>query len=313
MHPDDVERVRAIDEETTRTGDPYRAEYRAICKDGSIRWVRDEAVLIRNDDGEPLFWLGFLLDITDLKLAEFEATEALESLQAANDELARVSKAKSEIVSLISHEFRTPLTSIQGYSELLVDETLSFDEVRQFATTINTNARRLTRMIGDMLDIDRLESGRTELRWQNVDLNEVVDDVVDNVRLTSPHHTFESRLDPTLPLIHGDLDLLIRVVTNLVANAVKYSPAGGEITLTTSQTTDAVELTVADQGLGIPDEALESIFARYTRISRPEQANIDGTGLGLPIAREIVSLHNGSIWAEHGQAGGSVFHVVLPK
>ncbi len=312
MHPDDREGVRKHHDETTVSGAPYRAEYRMLAKDGRQIWVRDEAVLVRGDDGEPLYWLGFLFDITDLKRAEAEVTDALAGQLAANVELARVSEAKSEIVSMISHEFRTPLTSIQGYSELLIDETLTPEEIRGFAATINANARRLARMIQEVLNLDRLESGQVEPRRERVNLNEITDDVIDSLRSTTGRHTFVTHFDPELPLITGDSDLLAQVVTNLVANAIKYAPAGGAVTLSTERRPDAVQLTVSDEGLGIPDDALETIFSRYSRIQRPEQQHIEGTGLGLPIARQIVELHGGSIWAESRRDTGARLHVLLP-
>jgi PAS domain S-box-containing protein len=314
MHPDDRDWVIAIDQETNVTGEPYRAEYRLITADGRTVWIRDEAVLVHDEQGAPLYWLGFVLDITDLKRAEGELTEALEGQRAANIELERVSRAKGEIVSVISHEFRTPLTSIQGFSELLIDETLTREEIGRFATTINTNAQRLARMISDVLDLERLESGRSDLRQVPVDLNGVAVDVVESLQPTTSDHVILLQLDGDLPRVLGDPDLLTQVVTNLVGNAIKYSPSGGSITIATEERPATVELWVKDEGLGIPDVALETIFARYTRLARPEQHAIEGTGLGLPIARQIVEMLGGKIWAERPADGvGALFRVELPK
>ncbi|MBA2520408.1 MAG: PAS domain S-box protein [Chloroflexia bacterium] len=313
MHPDDHDRVVAIDRESSLTGEPYRAEYRVFAADGRMMWFRDEAVLVRDEtDGSPLYWIGFLLDITDQKRAEEEVHAALAGQRAANHQLARASNEKSEFLAVISHEFRSPLTSIQGFSELIVDESLTAEEARGFAATINTNARRLARMISDLLDLDRLESGQITVQRIPVSLRQVVDDVIASFGPTASHHQFVTRFDPAPPPLVGDPDLLIQVVTNLIANAIKYSPAGGQIIVSTSHQAGTVRLSVRDHGLGIPEVALETIFSRYARLPRPEQKDIVGTGLGLPIARQIVGLHHGTIWAEAPAGGGSMFIVELP-
>ena len=313
MHPDDMERVREIDRRTDHTGEPFRAEFRIITKDGRVLWVRDQADLVHDDQGRPQFWIGFILDITELKQAEADAAVALDGQRTAYQELERLSNAKSDFLSMISHEFRTPLTSIQGFSELLISETLTTKEALSFAQTINSNAQRLARMIGDVLDLDRLEAGQLELRPTSVDVNEIVREVLESLQPTAAGHTLAAELDPGLAPIVGDPDLILRVVTNLVANAIKYSPNGGPVTVTISQDHVSVQVAVIDQGLGVPAADLETIFTRYARLARPEQANITGTGLGLPIARQIIELHGGRIWAEHNASGGSIFRFVLPK
>lgn len=313
MHPDDTDRVNEIDRRTDRTGGPFRAEFRIITKDGRVLWVRDQADLVHDEQGRPQFWIGFILDITELKQAEAETAAALAGQQAAYRELERLSNAKSDFLSMISHEFRTPLTSIQGFSELLASESLTPEEVLSFAQTINANSRRLARMIGDVLDLDRLEAGQLELRSGSADLNEIVREVLQSLRPTVAGHALVAELDDRLAPIVGDPDLILRVVTNLVANAIKYSPDGGLVTVTTAQDEVSVRVGVTDQGLGVPVEDLETIFTRYARLARPEQGHIAGTGLGLPIARQIVELHGGRIWAESSGSGGSVFRFELPK
>jgi signal transduction histidine kinase len=233
-------------------------------------------------------------------------------LQTANLELEQVSTAKSDFVSTISHEFRTPLTSIQGFSELIANEAESLAEAQAFAQTINQNALRLARMVGDVLDLDALESRQREVQHELLSLNQIVARVLEAMQSMVASHHIVVELAPALPLIRGDADLLERVVTNLVANAIKYSPADGVITLCTAPREDGVELTLADQGLGVPKAFRESIFSRYGRIARPEQLGIEGTGLGLPIARHILESHNGRIWVNGNIPAGSIFHVVLP-
>jgi PAS domain S-box-containing protein len=313
VHPDDRERLIASDQAVIDGRGIQEVEFRIITADGHVIWLQDRAQLVFGPDGQPLYWLGFMVDVSDRKRAEGETVAALERLRAANSELERLSKAKSDFVSMISHEFRTPLTSIQGFSELLTSELLTPAEISDFATTINENAVRLARMIGDVLDLDRLEAGQTELRPTTVNIAEIVTMVLHSFRPTASGHAFITRFDGDLPGVTCDADLIIRVLTNLVANAIKYSPAGGAVTISVSGTDRCIRVSVADEGLGVPVTDLETIFERYARLTRPEQATIAGTGLGLPIARQIVELHGGRIWAESAGTGGTAVHFELPR
>ena len=227
-------------------------------------------------------------------------------------EIEQLSKLRSEFVSIVSHEFRTPLTGIQGFSEMMRDESLSMPEMREFAGDINKDARRLARLITDMLDLDRMESGRMTLNSEPVDLNRIVSETATQFRLSAADHPIKLDLDASLHAMLGDPDRLTQVVTNLVSNAIKYSPAGGAVELRTARTGSTVTLTVADHGIGIAPEELEKIFDRYARIDTTQTRTIQGTGLGLPIVRQIVHLSEGTVWATSELGRGSVFHVRLP-
>src|SRR5262249_33424612 len=174
------------------------------------------------------------------------------------------------------------------------------------------DAKRLTRMINTQLALDRLQSGQIELDLERVQVNYVLTAVVDLTRTTAPDHCFVLDLEPMLPPVNADRDRLIQIVTNLLNNAVKYSPDGGEILLRTRCDGDRVHLAITDHGLGIPAPALERIFEPYTRIETGPGGRVAGTGLGLPIVRQIVTLHGGRVWAESEPAEGSTFHVTLP-
>ncbi len=248
----------------------------------------------------------------DQAAAALTTVEAFARQREAVEQLERLNRAKSEFVSIVSHEFRTPLTGIQGFSEMMRDEELTLEEMREYAGDINKDAQRLNRMIDEMLDLDRMESGRMTIHPERMDLNAVVDEAVDRVRPNAPNHTLSVDLQPELPPIHADRDRLTQVASNLLNNAVKYSPTGGRITVTTRADHDQVRLDVRDEGLGIPPDALETIFERYSRVDSQATKDIPGTGLGLPIVRQIVQLHGGKVWAESELGRGSVFHVVLP-
>ena len=267
--------------------------------DRAREWTADDVRLIESVGQE-------------LRVA-ISAAEAFGRQRAAVAELERLNRAKSDFVSIVSHEFRTPLTGIQGFSEMMKSEDLTLDEMREYAGDINKDAHRLNRMITEMLDLDKMESGRMQLHREIVALNEIVAEAVDNVRPNAPGHPVALKLDPMLGEMNGDRDKLTQVIANLLSNAVKYSPHGGDIVVTTRVEGNTAHLVVRDHGMGIPKEALESIFERYGRVESRATRHIQGTGLGLPIVRQIVQLHGGTVWAESSVGEGSVFHVTLPR
>ncbi|MEK6226960.1 MAG: GAF domain-containing sensor histidine kinase [Chloroflexota bacterium] len=241
------------------------------------------------------------------------AAEAFEQQRLAVAELEQLNRAKSDFVSIVSHEFRTPLTGIQGFSEMMQSEDLTLEEMREYAGDINKDAHRLNRMITEMLDLDKMESGRMEIHHEPVDLNAIVTEAADHMRPNAPRHPLTLRLDPMVGEMSGDRDKLTQVMTNLLSNAVKYSPGGGEIVVSTRVEGNAAHVVVRDHGMGIPKAALETIFERYGRVESLATRHIQGTGLGLPIVRQIVQLHGGSVWVESTVGEGSVFHVTLPR
>jgi signal transduction histidine kinase len=245
--------------------------------------------------------------------AALSMAAAFEQQRIAVAELERINRAKSEFVSVVSHEFRTPLTGIQGFSEMIRDEDFTMEEVKEFAADINTDAKRLSRMITDVLDLDRLESGRQELhREAGVDLHEIVDDVVDLTQPNAPDHHIVTGLDPMVPKLTVDRDAVTQVVTNLLSNAIKYSPRGGDVVVRTRQEDETVRISVQDHGMGIPADMLDTVFERYTRVETDQARHIQGTGLGLPIVRQIVEMHGGRVWVESQIGEGSTFHFTLP-
>ncbi|GCE47319.1 PAS domain-containing protein [Thermosporothrix hazakensis] len=243
--------------------------------------------------------------------AQQERDQALQALRDANEELERLNRMKSNFVSIVSHEFRTALTGIQGFSEIMRDSELSAMEVKEYAADIHADARRLVRMINNMLDLDRLESGRLRLNLGWLDLNAIIIEVVNRLRQSAPKHHIRLRLAKALPIILGDRDKLTQVVVNLLNNAIKYSPGGGEIVIGSILEGSMIHVYVKDNGLGIPDDELERIFERYTRVETMGTRFIQGTGLGLPIVKEIVQLHGGEVWAESAVGEGSVFHFTV--
>jgi signal transduction histidine kinase len=185
------------------------------------------------------------------------------------------------------------------------------DEVKSYAGEINKDAERLNRMINDMLDLDRIEAGRLTLRVEPVDVNLVLQGAVDRAHASSEVHQFTTALDPSEPIVHCDADRLAQIISNLLTNAVKYSPDGGVIEVDSRVTEGFVEVSVRDHGLGIAPEFAKRLFSRYERYEKTS-GKVIGTGLGLAIARQIVEMQGGRIWVDTTVGEGSEFHFTLP-
>ncbi len=236
----------------------------------------------------------------------------LRQQRIAMENLTRLNKVKSDFVSVVSHEFRTPLTGIQGFSEMIRDESVTMEEAKDFANDINVDAHRLSRLITEMLDLDRMESGRMTTNREHVDLAASIRETAERMGATATKHQIVVQIDPSLPKIWADRDRVTQVLTNLISNAIKYSPDGGTITIAAVTDKTMAHLTVCDQGMGIPSGSLEEVFDRYSRLHTTKTRTIQGTGLGLPIVREICKLHGGHAWVESMVGAGSTFHVTLP-
>jgi signal transduction histidine kinase len=291
--------VIAVAATPVRVGGRFAASLAFVHTDRPREWTADDARLIES--------------VAQELRGAIAAAEAFEQQRAAVAELEQLNRAKSDFVSIVSHEFRTPLTGIQGFSEMMQSEDLTLEEMREYAGDINKDAHRLNRMITEMLDLDKMESGRMEIHREPVDLNAIVTEAADRMRPNAPRHPLTLRLDPMVGEVSGDRDKLTQVMSNLLSNAVKYSPDGGEIVVSTRVEGNAAHVVVRDHGMGIPKGSLETIFERYGRVESLATRNIQGTGLGLPIVRQIVQLHGGSVWVESAVGEGSVFHVTLPR
>jgi signal transduction histidine kinase len=178
----------------------------------------------------------------------------------------------------VSHEFRTALTGIQGFSQLMRDEDFGVEEMREMASDIYEDATQLNRMINEMLDLDRMESGRIALNLDRVDLNEALARAAEQVRPNAPGHQIRLQLGEGIPKLLADRDKLTQVITNLLTNAVRYSPEGGEITVDSHLEGECAHVRVTDEGVGIQPEALEKLFEPYTRVESQSTRYIQGTG-----------------------------------
>ncbi|HEY4025208.1 MAG TPA: ATP-binding protein [Candidatus Dormibacteraeota bacterium] len=304
VHVDDGAAVRAMFARTATGGaQPVAVEARLRRADGSVLWARLSASVVTDPSGGPRFHVAMVEDIDERRQVDA-------AMERVNARLEALNRDKGRLLSEVSHEFRTALTSIQGFSELLRDQDLGPQEVRELARDINGEALRLDRLIEDLLDLDRMESGAAPLHRQPVEVNPVVTALADRMRRTAPDHPVVLRLAEGLPAIQAEPDRLTQVFTNLLSNAVKYSPAGSPIEVSSELIGDRVRVTVRDGGPGIPADWLERVFDRYTRLER--DSRVEGTGLGLPIVRQIVQMHGGSVSAENAAGGGALITVELP-
>ncbi|MDF2679703.1 MAG: histidine kinase [Brevibacillus sp.] len=223
-----------------------------------------------------------------------------------------IDQMKSEFVSTVSHELRTPLASVLGFAELLLNKELKPERQHRYTTAIYQEARRLTALINDFLDLQRMESGRQTYEKEMVPLEQVVREIFGLYRVQSPLHSFELDLQTEKTVIEGDRDKLRQVIMNLVSNAVKYSPAGGRVRVVCRHEGNRLLLEVHDEGLGIPPEAIPHLFTKFYRVDNSDRREIGGTGLGLAIVQEIVHIHNGEIAVASESGHGSTFTVTLP-
>jgi len=286
-------------------------QVRAGTGGGNWLWLQLSATSIPDASGRPEHVLVMVEDVTVVREAQDKLGEALESQRSANATLEKLDRTKTEFLSIVSHEFRTALTGIQGFSELIRDGGLEPDEVRAYGGYIFNDADRVNRLIGDLLDLDRMESGRMSIRTADVDINEVLSDSIARAG-SSPSVEFKADLDPRLPIVVGDRDRLVQVVSNLVNNAVKYSPDGGTVTLSSRAEGGFALVSVTDTGVGIPPDEISHVFERFRRVRSGAAQSIPGTGLGLTIVKQIVEMHAGKIWVESAVGHGSAFHFTLP-
>jgi signal transduction histidine kinase len=266
--------------------------------------------------------------MTDLRRANDEIAGLYRQAQENVEQLQQLDRLKSRFLSMASHELKTPLTSISGLSQVLLrrmrrrleqgwpSEAEWREEQRGHVDRLdllNSQTGRLGRLIDELLDVSRIESGKLDFHWEPVDLSALVAEVADRLQLTTALHTIEVDLNGAVGTsVMADRDHLEQVLDNLVTNAIKFSPEGGTIRVSRRDEMDAVVLSVSDPGVGIPPGQLDAIFGLFYQAEDPVSRKTGGMGLGLYISREIVTRHGGRIWAESSPQHGSTFNVALP-
>lgn len=314
-------------------------ETERITKDGRTVLVDVTQTLLRDRDGRVIGCSAILRDITARKVAEQqirqlnrelearvaqrtqeleEAYQALrakhEELQRVNQELKELDRLKSDFVSMVSHELRTPLTNINGSVELMLQagDTLEPETQRQMLHIIGEQSARLTRLVKGILNVSRIESRNLYLHIEPVDILSLVRKVIVNLSTNAGNHRFDVMEDDRLPPVWADPDRVEEVLTNLLDNAVKYSPEGGTITIAAHPQDGAMVISVTDRGMGIPERERDKIFDKFYRIERGDARETYGHGLGLYISKKLVEAHGGHMWVESELGAGSAFSFTLP-
>ncbi|MBK8157518.1 MAG: PAS domain-containing sensor histidine kinase [Rhodospirillaceae bacterium] len=304
-----------------------RAEFASVVeRDGSVRnfeseifrhktreriWISENARLVRDAQGRPQHYEGTVEDITERKGFERQLMLARREAETSN-------RAKTEFLASMSHELRTPLNAIMGFSELIELMTRDAPEnarVNEYASDIHSSAHILFRLIEEILDYSKLESGKAHIDENEVNLGEIITQCTTMVsaRARKGQIDIDVTLAPDLPMIRGDYRRILQIVLNLLTNAVKFTPPGGAITVKAAQESDgATCLTVADTGIGIPAKDIERVFEPFVQVNRSAFHQQEGTGLGLAICRNLIELHQGRIDIFSRPGEGTEVRVTLP-
>ena len=245
---------------------------------------------------------------------DLDGSDHVTELQSAYEKLQEIGRQKDEFLSSVSHEFRTPLSSIRSFSEILLNyENEDPDTVKEFISIIHEESERLSRLVDDLLDLTKIESGRAEWRMTELALTDVIENALRNASSLARESNVALRLEAgDVPTVEGDRDRLVQVVTNLVSNALKFAPEGSRIDVKVLMDGERVRVDVDDEGPGVPEADREKIFEKFHQVHQPDGDGPRGTGLGLPISREIVSHLGGDLWVEPRRPTGSRFSFTLP-
>jgi PAS domain S-box-containing protein len=311
IHPDDLNAINwdTVDEQLA-TLDRISGEYRVRHKDGHYVWVEERSFVIRNEAGQPVRMVGCTTDISDRKHLEQERELLLARTQAAREDAEQANRAKDEFLAIVSHELRSPLNAILGWAGLLRNRQLSPEQVEQALATIERNARSQNQLIEDLLDVSRIIRGTLPLTLTDVNLGTVVETTVQNVQLSAELKQIDLRttLDRSISTIMGDENRLRQIVTNLLTNAIKFTPTGGQVDVELSVIDSNAQLIVRDTGKGIAPDFLPYVFDQFRQANSQE-----GLGLGLAIVRHLVERHGGTVTAESPGVGqGATFTVRFP-
>lgn len=315
VHPEDFESAKNAFLAANQRHEAFRIEYRLRRKDGEYRWVIDAATPWLSWDGEFLGYIGSVIDITERKAAETERDRLLTLEQAARAEAEKANRIKDEFLAVLSHELRSPLNPILGWSRLL--QTNNFDPASQqkALATIERNAQLQVQLIDDLLDVSRILRGKLNLNMAAVDLVSVIEAAMETVRLAAAAKNIQinTMLDASLGLVLGDSSRLQQIVWNLLSNAVKFTPERGKINISLDYINAQAQITVSDTGKGISSSFLPYVFEYFCQADSTTTRKFGGLGLGLAIVRHLVELHGGTASAESpGEGQGAKFTVRLP-
>ena len=299
LHPDDRARAFAVWREALKGSAPYDLEYRVRRHDGAYEWFKVIGRPISDAAGKVVKWFGLAINVENLKRAEAALSDA--------------DRRKDEFIAVLSHELRNPLAPIRYALPLLQRDRLDEAGDRAVAV-IDRQVAHLTRLVDDLLDVSRITGGKIDLRREHVTLAAVLSSAVEaaSPAIATARHTLRMAVSDEPIWLHGDPARLAQVVTNILNNSAKYTPRGGEITLEGREDDGHAVIRVRDTGMGIPEDALSTVFEMFRQVNRPDRAQ-GGLGIGLALARQLVEMHGGTIAASSdGPGQGAEFVVRLP-
>ena len=334
-HPDDREASRlALQRMLDGEMQNYMAEKRYLRKDGSYLWVQLTSSLIRDPAGKPKYFISIFQDITARKLAEAERAQLLAREQAARAAshtnevtLQEANQRMDEFISIASHELKSPLTVVRGniqlaerYLQLAYDPALSaqkntFDTVSKLLHLADLQVSRINRLVSDLLDLSRIHAGKMKVSLKTWNLISIVRAMVEEQWLAHPERVFHMELpaQETVPIL-ADADRIGQVMTNYLANAIKYSPTDKPIEVKLSVSGSTARVSVRDEGPGLPDDQHERIWERFHQVQGIKERGgaVTGLGLGLHISKMIIEQHQGQVGVESTPGQGATFWFTLP-
>ncbi|MPZ11565.1 MAG: PAS domain-containing protein [Kiloniellaceae bacterium] len=309
VHPDDVDIVLAA-LRAAEHDDSFAVEHRIVHPDGTVLYVSQVAEVVRDEAGRALRMIGTCQDVTEDKAAEQALMQAKQAAETAN-------RAKSSFLATMSHELRTPLNAVIGFAQLLEQDRfgpVGYEKYKEYVGHIRESGEHLLAVINDILDLSRVEAGQAALNDSDVDLADLVRRTTGlmEAKLRSGHLQLVLRLPEGLPLLRADERAIKQVLLNLLANAVKFTEPGGEITVEVKLDEDVLDLAVGDTGIGIAPADQDRIFEPFVQVESELNRRFEGTGLGLPLVRSLIELHGGAISLESSPDRGTRVSVRFP-
>lgn len=273
------------------TGD-YLYEVKITLPDESVRWIKTQGIVLFDQSKKPIRMLGTILDITESKRDEIR---------------------KNDFIAMASHELKTPLTSLKAYIQLLERKIAKADDafINNALVKAGNQVNKMSDLVYSFLDLSRLESGKLQVKMQQFDINELIEETIAETMLINYNHQviFEQA---NAIMVFADRDRIGQVISNFLSNAIKYSPKDSVITVSSRIVGNNAQVSVIDTGIGIPSKDQENVFQRFYRAENDNIKNISGFGIGLYLASEIIQRHKGKIWVDSKEGEGSTFSFSIP-
>lgn len=294
MHPDEISDFQVGLEQAANSGQPHISEMRFKNREGKYIWHLNIASPILDENGQIKMWVGSTTDIQKLKEED---------------------QRKADFVSLLSHELKTPVTSIKGYIQLMQREikknNLQKEKIESGLDRVDRLVKQLTGLVSDMLDLSRIETDRLDLKRKTVVLNALVTEVIEDFRMTAPERDITITQSEEL-VTQLDHDKIAQVLINLISNAIKYSPAKSLINIEISKSDQNGMVSITDQGIGIAEKDHKKIFERFYRVEGKDEKHFSGFGIGLYLAHSIIERHGGKLTIQSTPQKGSTFTFSIP-